>query len=38
MNSMLKLVPLLDEVSHPILSSVLMEGSMQAIDNIASEV
>ena len=34
----LNLVPLLEEESHPILSSALMEGCMQAIDEISSDV
>ena len=38
---MLDLVCLLEELkadAHPILSSALMEGGMQAIDKISSEV
>ena len=35
---MLQLVPLLKEDLHPFLSSALMEGAMQAIDKICSDV
>ena len=34
----LRLVPLLKEDSHPFLSSALMDGGMQAIDKICSDV
>jgi hypothetical protein len=37
-NMMLSLVPLIKDDMHPILSSALMDGSIQAIDKICSEV